>query len=130
MHPGEAANTAINNSPQQYSETGKHEDLAAYPRLEDARNQVSRIHKAPIIAGIRGEYSHRSPADPRSRASLEVGEVSSVGIELCSFRIEVIGAAVRLKVGSLCAVAGLRYWSLAMEYLWLTMLCAYCTWDA
>ena len=38
---------AINNSPQQYSETGKHEDLAAYPRLEDARNQVSRVHKAP-----------------------------------------------------------------------------------
>ena len=44
---GRAANMAINNSPQQYSETGKHEDLAAYPRLEDVRNQVSRIHKTP-----------------------------------------------------------------------------------
>ena len=66
-----AANTAINNSPQQYSETGKRGDLAAYPRLEDARNQVSRIHKAPIIADIRREYSHQPPADPRNRASQE-----------------------------------------------------------
>ena len=27
------ANRSINNSPQQYSETGKHEGLAVYPRL-------------------------------------------------------------------------------------------------
>ena len=69
-----AANTAINNSPQQYSETGKRGDLAAYPRLEDARNQVSRIHKAPIIADIRRGIlsSTRRPTPEPGRAKKRV----------------------------------------------------------
>ena len=84
MGYGLAANTAINNSPQQYSETGKHEDLAAYPRPEDARNRVGRIHKAPIIADDGGNtlINHQPTPEPgraKNRIQCAAYDVSGPG---------------------------------------------------